>query len=70
MTKEFITPREKEVQIKTNTYGHYYVEFKQGGRLPKELDGTWTSLPKVEAVVQRYIDTRPQARQGGKTKED
>lgn len=63
----FKTPKDKEVELQANAYGHWFVTMKAGGKLPKVLEGTWTSYDRAEKAVELWLAAKPPARTGDET---
>jgi len=52
----FETPNGKEIKIiNAPGTGHYKVQFTQGGALPTELDGLFTSSAVAQVAVRNYL---------------
>ena len=61
--EKFITAGGKEVQILTDpTTAHVKVQFKDGGQLPAELSGLFTSRAIAEVDVRSYISNNPESK--------
>lgn len=54
MTKQFVTPNGKEIEIFYEGR-NLAVRFKGGGTLPAELQGTWTNHTEVEKSINIYL---------------
>jgi hypothetical protein len=53
---EFFTAGGKELQIITDPQtAHIKVQFKEGGQLPEELSGLFTSKAIAEIAIQSYL---------------
>ena len=57
MMEQFVTPNGKPVStyIIPNT-GHVGIKFNQGGELPAELSGAFTSTRLAEIAIKNYIE--------------
>lgn len=55
--RTFETPAGKEIQIIRRPQGDFKIQFGQGGELPQELVGVFTSERFAEQAVQVYLDT-------------
>ena len=57
MMEQFVTPNGKPVStyIIPNT-GHVGIKFNQGGELPVELSGAFTSTRLAEIAIKNYIE--------------
>lgn len=52
----FMTPNGKEISIvNAPGTGHYKIQFTQGGELPNELTGLFTSSAVAQVAVQSYL---------------
>jgi hypothetical protein len=52
----FMTPNGKEIKIvNAPGTGHYKIQFTQGGELPQELTGFFTSSAVAQVAVQTYL---------------
>lgn len=52
----FMTPNGKEIKIiNAPGTGHYKIQFTQGGELPQELDGVFTSSAVAQVAVRNYL---------------
>ena len=50
------TPKGKTVQVRKRKEGlGYIIEFKEGGELPKEFSGIWTSYHLAEEPARQYV---------------
>jgi len=50
------TPNGKEIQVvKDPVYSGFFIQFKDGGVLPQELGGKWTTHHKAMEAVRVYI---------------
>lgn len=51
-----MTPNGKEIKIiNAPGTGHYKIQFTQGGELPAELDGLYTSSAVAQVAVRNYL---------------
>ena len=58
-----MTDTGKEIQVvKDPSFSGYHIEFKQGGRIPKEFEGRWTSYEKAMEQIRIYIAKRNDAK--------
>mgnify|MGYP003656313735 CR=1 FL=1 len=56
----WVTPKGKNLQVKRqNPYGFMNFYFKEGGQLPEELSGVYTSFKEVRAAGNSYISKQP-----------
>lgn len=53
-TTEESNPERKEFKWRRLPEGLYVIYFENGGELPAELEGTWTSITKVQAAIENY----------------
>ena len=54
----FMTPNGKEIKIvNAPGTGHYQIQFTQGGELPQELTGFYTSSAIAQVAVRNYLLT-------------
>jgi hypothetical protein len=54
----FMTPNGKEIKIvNAPGTGHYKIQFTQGGELPHELTGFYTSSAVAQVAVRNYLLT-------------
>lgn len=54
-----VTENGKEIQItKHPTFSGFLIQFKDGGQLPPQLGGTWTSYERALGAVRTYIGHR------------
>lgn len=44
----------KEFRWRQLPEGLYKISFVGGGEIPKELDGSWTSLVKLQSAIENY----------------
>ena len=52
----FMTPNGKEIKIiNAPGSGHYKIQFTQGGELPAELTGLYTSSAIAQVAVRNYL---------------
>lgn len=52
----FVTANDKELEIYTDPQtAHVKVKFKEGGQLPEELSGLFTSKAVAEVAVTSYL---------------
>jgi hypothetical protein len=52
----FMTPNGKEIKIiNAPGTGHYKIQFTQGGELPNELSGLYTSSAVAQVAVRNYL---------------
>jgi len=52
----FMTPNGKEIKIvNAPGTGHYKIQFTQGGELPHELTGFYTSSAIAQVAVRNYL---------------
>jgi hypothetical protein len=52
----FMTPNGKEIKIvNAPGTGHYQIQFTQGGELPQELTGFYTSSAVAQVAVRNYL---------------
>ena len=52
----FMTPNGKEIKIvNAPGTGHYQIQFTQGGELPQELTGFYTSSAVAQVAVCNYL---------------
>jgi|DEB0MinimDraft_3_1074331.scaffolds.fasta_scaffold57946_2 hypothetical protein len=52
----FTTPNGKELKIvNAPGTGHYKIQFTQGGELPQELTGFYTSSAVAQVAVRNYL---------------
>jgi len=52
----FTTPNGKEIKIvNAPGTGHYQIQFTQGGELPQELTGFYTSSAVAQVAVRNYL---------------
>jgi len=52
----FMTPNGKEIKIvNAPGTGHYQIQFTQGGELPQELTGLYTSSAVAQVAVRNYL---------------
>ena len=52
----FMTPNGKEIKIvNAPGTGHYQIQFTQGGELPQELTGFYTSSAIAQVAVRNYL---------------
>lgn len=52
----FMTPNGKEIKIiNAPGTGHYKIQFTQGGELPAELNGLFTSSAVAQVAVRNYL---------------
>ena len=52
----FMTPNGKEIKIvNAPGTGHYQIQFTQGGELPSELTGFFTSSAIAQVAVRNYL---------------
>ena len=57
---KWITARGKTLQVKRkNPYGLLNFSFKEGGQLPEELTGAYTSFQEVTAAAESYMSKQP-----------
>lgn len=53
---EFVTEGGKELQIVTDPQtAHIKIQFKEGGQLPEELSGLFTSKAVAEIAIRSYL---------------
>lgn len=58
---EWTTTKGKTLQVKRkNPYGFLCFSFKEGGQLPDELIGSYTSFKEVEAAADKYMKKQPE----------
>ena len=56
----WVTPKGKKLKVKRqNPYGFIHFYFKEGGQLPEELAGRYTSFKEVRAAGNSYISKQP-----------
>lgn len=52
----FMTPNGKEIKIiNAPGTGHYKIQFTQGGEIPVELSGLYTSSATAQVAVRNYL---------------
>ena len=52
----FTTPNGKEIKIiNAPGTGHYKIQFTQGGEIPADLDGLFTSSAVAQVAVRNYL---------------
>lgn len=57
-----------EYYIKSASNGHYYIKKHQGGKLPKQLEGSFTNYKAAERILIQWLektDVRRQSRYPG-----
>ena len=53
----FKTPNGKNIKVvQINNTALYGAAFHEGGQLPKELSGMWTSVDRVVKEIKKYIE--------------
>lgn len=54
-----VTENGKEIQLKKHPkFAGFLIQFKDGGQLPPELGGTWTSYEQAMGAIRTYIGKR------------
>jgi len=57
---EWKTNRNKTLQVVlTNPYGFMKFQFKEGGRIPMALEGSFTTFKDIKELAERWMSIQP-----------
>ncbi len=56
--KPLKTPAGKDITIKVDNFGTFYIAFKTGGELPSVLQGKFTDYKNVAQAIRVYFETK------------